>query len=145
MGSWCSPGLETAWNGQWRASGAGGSATWDGDSEVRAATALGPIGDEPDIDVDSPEEIAGTLAEFVEALRTGAVPSGEIHSNIMSLAMVEGAVLSSRAHRVVSIDEVFERALSHAIENETLENVRAHLSQQGASLRNGTRHPVSGP
>ena len=32
------------------------------------------------------EEIAGSLAEFVDALRTGRVPSGEVHSNVLSLA-----------------------------------------------------------
>ena len=30
-GSWCSPGLETSWNGSWRASGEHGSASWSGD------------------------------------------------------------------------------------------------------------------
>jgi predicted dehydrogenase len=29
-GSWCSPGLETSWNGSWRISGSGGTALWDG-------------------------------------------------------------------------------------------------------------------
>ena len=36
-GSWCSPGLETSWNGSWRVSGAGGSAIWDGDDAPSAA------------------------------------------------------------------------------------------------------------
>ncbi|HEU5111083.1 MAG TPA: Gfo/Idh/MocA family oxidoreductase, partial [Micromonosporaceae bacterium] len=31
VGSWCSPGLETSWNGRWRISGETGTAIWDGD------------------------------------------------------------------------------------------------------------------
>src|SRR6188508_1675255 len=37
-GSWCSPGLETSWNGSWRISGAGGTALWDGDHVPVAQT-----------------------------------------------------------------------------------------------------------
>ncbi|WP_390890174.1 Gfo/Idh/MocA family protein [Curtobacterium flaccumfaciens] len=32
-GSWCAPGAETSWNGDWRASGAAGTALWDGDHD----------------------------------------------------------------------------------------------------------------
>ena len=89
-GSWCSPGLETSWNGSWRISAAGGTALWDGDYAPVAQTADGEqIPAEPGT---GPEQIAGSLAEFVTALRTGAAPSGEAHSNVMSLAMVEGAI-----------------------------------------------------
>ena len=45
---------------------------------------------------DGPEQIAGSLAEFVTALRTGAAPSGEAHSNVLSLAMVEAAIKSAQ-------------------------------------------------
>ena len=69
-GSWCSPGLETSWNGAWRVSGQRGSAVWDGDNEPAAEDADGrpiaaTVGDEP-------EQIAGSLAEFVAVLGTGA-------------------------------------------------------------------------
>ena len=40
-GSWCSPGLETSWNGSWRISGADGTALWDGDHVPVAQTADG--------------------------------------------------------------------------------------------------------
>ena len=83
-GSWCSPGLETSWNGSWRVSGERGTATWDGDHEPRAHDAdeqpiSAPVGHRP-------EQIAGSLAEFVGALRTGDTPWGEAHSNVLSLA-----------------------------------------------------------
>jgi predicted dehydrogenase len=41
-GSWCSPGLETSWNGSWRFSGKAGAAIWDGDDLPVARTA-GPV------------------------------------------------------------------------------------------------------
>ncbi len=44
-----------------------------------------------------PEEIAGSLAEFVDAVRSGRMPSGEGHSNVLSLAMVEAAIRSAEA------------------------------------------------
>lgn len=40
-GSWCAPGAETSWNGDWRASGAAGTALWDGD-HPRPATSTAP-------------------------------------------------------------------------------------------------------
>ena len=77
-GSWCSPGLETSWNGTWRISGAKGTAVWDGDHAPIAQTTDGtPI---PAVVGTGPEEIAGSLAEFVAALRDGSVPYGEVHA-----------------------------------------------------------------
>jgi predicted dehydrogenase len=113
-GSWCADGLETSWNGAWRVNGAGGTARWDGDgapewqandsSEVLRATLTA-----------APQEIAGSLAEFVDALRTGRTPSGEVHGNVLSLAMVEAAVRSSARGTRVRIDEVLEDAYAEAL------------------------------
>ena len=47
-----------------------------------------------------------TLDEFLQALKTGAVPNGECHDNIVSLAMVFAAIQSSREGRKVRLDEV---------------------------------------
>jgi hypothetical protein len=65
------------------------------------------------------------------SLRTGDVPSGEVHSNLLSLAMVEAAVQSSDAGARVAIDAVFERARESAIRNE----VRAELVPLIAQLQ----------
>lgn len=100
-GSWCAPGQETTWNGSWRVSGANGTAVWDGEGM--------PVVDPPDLagePIDGPEEIAGALAEFVAALRTGDVPASEVRSNLVSLAMVEAAVVSAGEERRVTIAEV---------------------------------------
>jgi len=124
-GSWCSPGLETSWNGEWRVSGQRGSAIWDGDNEPTAADADGQpivatIGDEP-------EQIAGSLAEFLAAWGTDTIPSGEAHSNVLSLAMVEAAIKSTGDGRRVLISEVLEAAHAEAVRTETDPDIRAVL------------------
>jgi predicted dehydrogenase len=101
VGSWCAPGLETSWNGRWRASTAAGTAIWDGDGAPQAERADGTaipaeVGEEP-------EQIAGSLAEFVHCLRTGTAPQSEARTNINSVAMVEAAVRSSNTGTTVRL------------------------------------------
>lgn len=108
-GSWCSPGLETSWNGRWRVSADGGSALWDGE---------GPPVVDPTQSLSSDsiaEGVAGALAEFVSAVRTGLVPSGEIHENVLSLAMVEAAVRSADTGQRVLIADVLDDAYAAAL------------------------------
>jgi predicted dehydrogenase len=116
-GSWCAPGLETSWNGHWRASAAGGTAYWDGDNAptvelASGDTAVAELTDEP-------EEIAGSLAEFVAAVRSGAVPQSEAHSNVISVAMVEAAVQSAATGAPVRIADVLTAAHAEAIATAT--------------------------
>lgn len=137
-GSWVSAGLETSWNGDWRVSGSRGTATWDG--ETAPAVGFGPsdlesanagstiVSAEP-----GAEEIAGALAEFIHAIRTGIVPSGDVHSNVLSLAMVEAAVLSADTGRKVLIDSVLDDAYSQAVAAEKRADVRAHLHAWGSA------------
>jgi predicted dehydrogenase len=116
-GSWCSPGLETSWNGEWRVSGERGSAVWDGDNEPTAADGDGrPI---PGTVGAEPEQIAGSLAEFLRVLESGAIPSGEAHSNVLSLAMMEASIRSAGEGRRVLIADVLEDAHADAIRTET--------------------------
>jgi predicted dehydrogenase len=146
-GSWCSDGSETSWNGRWRVSGAAGTATWDGENwpavDLLAADAAVNI-DAVNLEAsgrlvdDSPEEIAGSLAEFIHALRTGTVPSGEVHGNVLSLAMVEAAVLSAESGQRVRIDRVLEEARRAAVAAERRTEVRAVLAawqSPGQALR----------
>jgi predicted dehydrogenase len=122
-GSWCSPGADTSWNGSWRISGQNGTALWNGDDE--------PVlhaGAEPPITETSPYSgIAGALQVFVEALRSGHEPSGEVHENVMSLAMVEAAVQSAATGRPVALDDVLARAHAEAIRTEDRADVRGVL------------------
>ncbi|MFI9766448.1 Gfo/Idh/MocA family protein [Streptomyces sp. NPDC052415] len=124
-GSWCSAGLETSWNGAWRLSGELGSATWDGEHppevelcEVDAVPSsegeAGQAADAPQGVADAPQGVAGALAEFVRALRTGTAPAGEVHGNVLSLAMVKAAVASAQRDRRVQIGPLIEEALTEA-------------------------------
>ncbi|MFF0340236.1 Gfo/Idh/MocA family protein [Kribbella sp. NPDC004875] len=112
-GSWCADGLETSWNGRWRASTPGGTATWDGDNapiaEHKSGDALpAELGDEP-------EEIAGSLVEFVDAVRSSTTPQSEVHSNVISIAMVEAAVRSANTGVPVRIADVITDAYDEAL------------------------------
>jgi len=125
-GSWVSGGIETSWNGDWRASTARGSALWDGEG----APIVGGVDESVAIDVrpgNGREEIAGSLDEFVNALRTGVSPSGEVHANIGSLAMVEAAVLSAQRGERVRMDDVLAGALETAVADEKRADVRDAL------------------
>ena len=51
----------------------------------------------------SGDGIAGSLADFVKALRTGETPMTECHDNIKSFAMVMAALESSRSGRRVAL------------------------------------------
>jgi predicted dehydrogenase len=125
-GSWCSPGLETSWNGSWRISGAHGTALWDGDNAPVAQTADGtPI---PAVIGTGPEEIAGSLAEFVAALRDGSVPYGEVHRNLMSLAMIEGAVRSAQTGQRIAVDDLLDDAYQQALVGEQRPELAAVLA-----------------
>ena len=100
-GSWVSPGQETSWNSRWRVSAERGTASWDGDNAPQVGDPLKSIAVG-----NAPEQIEGSLAEFVHCVRTGDVPATEAHSNVQSLAMVEAAVRSGTANRRVALAEV---------------------------------------
>ncbi|GAA1632705.1 Gfo/Idh/MocA family oxidoreductase [Kribbella alba] len=124
-GSWCAPGLETSWNGHWRAGGSGGTAIWDGDTAPQAELSSGSalpaaVGDEP-------EQIAGSLTEFVRAVREGVVPQSEVHANVVSVAMVEAAVRSAATGSQVLIADVLADAYAEAIATERDGALRAVL------------------
>ncbi|MFI6828624.1 Gfo/Idh/MocA family protein [Kribbella sp. NPDC050241] len=112
-GSWCAPGLETSWNGRWRASGRDGTATWDGDNPPVAELASGES--LPAVLVDDPEQIAGSLVEFVDAVRGSTIPQSEVHSNVISVAMVEAAVRSASLGTPVRVADVLESAYAEAL------------------------------
>lgn len=109
-GSWCSEGRHTSWEGEWRAVGPHGTATWDGTGAPIAETIAGTGGfhsqTEPltaAVDETMARGIAGSLRDFLHALRTGATPMGECHDNIKSLAMVFGAIESATTGKRVSL------------------------------------------
>lgn len=130
-GSWCSPGLETSWNGSWRASGAFGTATWDGDHRPVAELTGSPV--TPSLFVpDAPREIEGALAEFIAAVRDGTTPASEAHSNVLSLAMVEAAIASSTLDTAIRIDRVLDDAYREAVLVESRDDVLQRLRSWGS-------------
>jgi predicted dehydrogenase len=134
-GSWCADGHETSWNGSWRVNGSKGTALWDGEGAptvemTDAGTGPGRV----PAAGGGAEEIAGSLAEFVKAVRTGETPAGEIHSNVYSLAMVEAAVLSAETGQRIRIDDVLTEAYAQALESENNAEVRAALVGWGSPL-----------
>jgi predicted dehydrogenase len=129
-GSWCSPGAETSWNGSWRISGQNGTALWNGDDNPVAYTDT-----EFTIPDTSPYSgIGGALQVFVQALHTGQRPSGEVHENLMSLAMVEAAVHSAATGRPTRLDDVLARAYVEAIRTEDRSDV-CRVLQNWPSVR----------
>jgi predicted dehydrogenase len=100
-GSWCSPGEETSWNSRWRVSAERGTALWDGDNPPTVGDPRHtlPVGEEP-------EQIDGSLAEFLRCVRKGEPSTTEARSNVQSLAMVEAAVRSATEGRRVALTEV---------------------------------------
>jgi predicted dehydrogenase len=139
-GSWCSPGADTSWNGVWRVSGEKGTALWNGDDEPVLHAEEGLAGS-----ARSPYSgIEGALQVFVRALRTGERPSGEVHENVMSLAMVEAAVQSAETGRAARLDDVLDRAYAQAIREEARADVRGAL-ESWPSVREALAMTTSSP
>jgi predicted dehydrogenase len=134
-GSWVSGGRETSWNGSWLASTEEGTVTWDGDNEPTLTRGDGVSTSVGAASGEEPEEIAGSLAEFVSALRTGASPSGEVHDNIGSLAMVEAAVLSATRRERVLLADVLASARAQAVAREQRPEVRERLTEAAVVSR----------
>lgn len=138
-GSWCAPGAETSWNGAWRVSAEHGTALWDGDTDPVLDADLGSREDR----VRSPYDgISGSLQVFCEALRSGETPMGEVHENVMSLAMVEAAVESAESGQRVALDVVLERAHAAALAAEQRPDVRDALASW-PSVREALAAPAS--
>jgi len=112
-GSWCAEGQHTSWEGEWRAVGPNGTATWDGRGAPTAEVVVEQSGfharTEPrttEVADDMQRGIAGSLRDFLRALDTGATPMGECHDNIKSLAMVFAAIESSSTGRRVALRDI---------------------------------------
>jgi len=111
-GSWCSEGLNTTWECDWRVVGSTGSATWDGGQTIKASKVSEQDGffrkheDIPVPAVREPDKSDGHLGlirEFVECIKTGGTPETIASDNIKSLAMVFGAIESAETGREVVI------------------------------------------
>ncbi len=137
-GSWCSPGFETSWEGSWRFSGRRGTLLWDGETHpsVDAGTASAdviPGSPDQESPTGAVEGIEAALHEFLDAVRTGSTPSGEVHSNVRSLAMVEAAVESATLRRRIDLDLLLERAHAAALAASPTTEITRVLSSWGTA------------
>ena len=60
-------------------------------------------------------------------MASGATPSGEAHSNVLSLAMMEAAISSAGEGRRVLIADILDDAHAEAIRSESDPQIRAVL------------------
>jgi len=111
-GSWCSEGLLTSWEAEWRIIGQRGSIKWDGAECLEAEVVKkreGLISEFQKVEIpehdrgDKVGSHAGVIREFVHCVQTGSVPETVASDNIKSLAMVFGAIQSAELGRPVSI------------------------------------------
>ncbi len=118
-GSWVAEGAATSYDGTWRVCGTKGTFVWDGADRLRLETVERPGGPyEPGvvglevIDVVSgdPSGHPTWLAAILDAFQAGETPETVAHDNLLSLAMVEAAVRSSRERRTIEIADVLAEA-----------------------------------
>lgn len=109
-GSWCANGLATSWHGDWRLIGEQGTVTYERDQPPVGAIVSGSSGFQyPTVPcvvepIQTAPGMSGALEEFLKAINGGPAPQGECHDNIKSLAMVFGAIESSRKGKRVLIN-----------------------------------------
>ena len=110
-GSWCSEGMNTSWECDWRAVGSKGTCLWDGREAIKGQSSNGSEGFfRPQKDFAIPIEKklvhtvhAGLIREFIDCVKNGGTPQTICHDNIKSLAMVHAAVKSAETGKKVVI------------------------------------------
>jgi predicted dehydrogenase len=109
-GSWCAEGMHTSWNGDWRIIGDKGTLIYDHDQPPKGEVLAGNEGfHRPKRELKVAKSqlkfggMHGALREMLTFLRTGKKPQTECHDNIKSLAMVFGAIESSRRGKRILI------------------------------------------
>lgn len=110
-GSWCSEGLNTSWEGQWRTVCERGSLAWDGGPGVtgeREAGGEGLIRNFEPLAVADETPLpwtghAGVIRDFLDALHAGTKPMTDCTDNIKSVAMVFAAVESAETGARVKV------------------------------------------
>ena len=114
-GSWCSEGLNTTWECDWRVIGHRGSLKWDGQQQLAAQVVKSTGGfhsELEDIEISKTVDVAkiggheGLIREFVDCVRSGRTPETTGTDNIHSLSMVHAAILSADLGRRVEISEI---------------------------------------
>jgi predicted dehydrogenase len=112
-GSWCSEGMNTAWESEWRIVCEKGTAAWDGKETIKAEKA--GEGDrltreciDTEIEIRSDPSVQqggheGAVREFLACVREGRIPETAGSDNIKSLAMVFSAIESAESGKKIDI------------------------------------------
>lgn len=113
-GSWCAEGAQTSWEGQWRITGSKGTAIWDGINMPYAEAVA--FSDEKKLINDfkkvqaknvwiGKEGHEGCLDEMFDAILNGRKAETDCRDNIKSMAMVFGAIESSRTGKKIDLSD----------------------------------------
>ncbi|MFW5985570.1 MAG: Gfo/Idh/MocA family protein [Halanaerobiaceae bacterium] len=111
-GSWCAEGAPTSWEASWRVNGSRGTALWNG-HEKPYAQVVKTGSDEfikdsetvtPDYNWQGQEGHPGCLDEMFSALKENRRAETDCRDNIKSMAMVFGALESSKKEKKVKIE-----------------------------------------
>jgi predicted dehydrogenase len=112
-GSWCADGFRSSWESSWRIVGDRGSLLWDGFDDLRAEVLTGEragLFDKVELipvpPLDPRDQVGGHLGvmqDFIAAVMNGGEPETTGTDNIKSLAMVFGAIESSKRGQRVPI------------------------------------------
>jgi len=111
-GSWCSEGMNTTWECDWRVIGDKGTVLWDGSDAFRTEVVASTGGFHSEMrSIDLPAASAagkegghaGQIADFLGCLRSGATPETVCTDNVKSIAMVFAAIESSTSGRGVKV------------------------------------------
>ena len=111
-GSWSAEGANTSWEASWRIVGTKGTLLWDGYDKFEAHRVAGTEGffraleplNVPEMpDGSKIEGHASVIADFLDAIESGAQPETAGSDNIKSLAMVFAAIESAKLKQRVSI------------------------------------------
>lgn len=118
-GSWVAEGAQTSYDGAWRVGGTRGSFSWDGEDRLVVQTVErvdGPHAagvrtavEEDVARLDRVGHPSGVNA-ILDALAAGETPETVCDDNLLSLAMVESAVKSSRERRTIELADVLADA-----------------------------------
>lgn len=107
-GSWCSEGVPTSGNGQWRFCGTRGTLLWDGAERIQMETVAKAGGFKSELASHAIEvrpapgrdqSHVSLMREFVDCMGTGRQPETNGQDNVRSLMMVCAAIADVRARR----------------------------------------------
>ncbi len=114
QGSWCAEGMNTSWEGEWRAIGDRGTVLWDGRDRIagerpsRREGLISPVeGFSRPVDTGlTLHGHAAIIREFLDCVRDGGRPQTDCRDNIKSLAMVHAAIESAESGRKVAVEAI---------------------------------------